>query len=298
MKFCLGTVQFGMKYGINNQKRPDVNESLIILDYAVHNGINAIDTARAYGDAENITGKFIRKKSISRKELFISTKLMPNILDDIPAEKYQDKILSELKEQLDTLGTDYVDVYLLHSSRYAKNPAILDALKVIKKEGLARNVGVSVYEPDEALSCMGHPGMDFMQLPYSVFDHRMSDNGIFETAGNKSFCVASRSAFIQGLITMNENEVPSYLRKAVPILRKLDKLSKNTGLSRIELAIGYVKRQKAISYLVFGVDNIDQLKENIEVFGKDMDDEICRLIDNEFAGIEADIVMPSLWKKD
>ena len=49
---CLGTVQFGMKYGINNrQGQPSMNDSVEMIKYAVDNGIKYIDTARAYGDA-------------------------------------------------------------------------------------------------------------------------------------------------------------------------------------------------------------------------------------------------------
>ena len=50
---CLGTVQFGMKYGINNrQGQPSMNDSVEMIKYAVDNGVKYIDTARAYGDAE------------------------------------------------------------------------------------------------------------------------------------------------------------------------------------------------------------------------------------------------------
>ena len=62
MKFCLGTVQFGMNYGICNQMQPTIDDSVNMLDYATQNGINAIDTAFAYGTAEDVVGKFLKKR--------------------------------------------------------------------------------------------------------------------------------------------------------------------------------------------------------------------------------------------
>ena len=103
--------------------------------------------------------------------------------------------------------------------------------------------------------------------------------------------------FLQGLITLQKEKVPSYLEKAVPFLEKLDKFSKETGKSRIELAIGYVKRETGVSYLVFGVDSQEQLAEDIKIFENDLSEDLYIEIEKEFKGIQEDIVIPSLWKK-
>ena len=58
MELCIGTVQFGMDYGINGKKRTPVSECIACFDYAIQNGIKAIDTAEAYGDAEEILARF------------------------------------------------------------------------------------------------------------------------------------------------------------------------------------------------------------------------------------------------
>ena len=70
-----------------------------------------------------------------------------------------------------------------------------------------------------------------------------------------------------------------------------------TGFSRIDLAIGYIKREKEINHLVFGIRNIEQLQEDINAFNKDIPQEIFDTIDKEFSGIDADLVIPSLWVK-
>lgn len=294
---CLGTVQFGMNYGIKGQKQPDVDQAVEMLDYATQNGIDTIDTANAYGTAEDVVGTFLQRRTVSRDRLFIISKFRPNLLDGVDSDKYYKIMRDNLENTLSRLHTDYLDSYLLHSARYIFNDEIIDTLNRMKQDGLVRRVGVSVYEPEEAKKCIERPNVEFMQLPYSIFDQRMEKAGVFEYAKTDNIQIHSRSAFIQGLILMNEDEVPSFLEKAKPIVRKIDILCRRHGISRISLAMNYVKQQSRISHLVFGVDNIEQLKENIQIYQEDISKNIINDIAKEFRDIEADIVMPSLWKK-
>lgn len=296
MNLRLGTVQFGLDYGINNQKKPSVQDSIAMLDYATQNGISRLDTAFAYGTAESVVGEFLKKKTISREKLNISSKLVPNIMDDVAPENYEAKVLELIRGQLKTLNTDYLDVYLYHSARYVYNEALLSALQTVKKEGLAKKVGVSVYEPDEVKKGIVSDNVEFMQFPYSIFDQRMLASGIFDLPLNGTE-IDTRSAFIQGLIIMSEDKVPSFLTKAKPIVKKIDEVCVKYGVNRVALAMSFVKQQKYISSLVFGVDNMEQLKQDIEFFNKEISSDIVNDIAKEFVGIETDIVMPSLWKK-
>ena len=298
LKLSLGTVQFGLDYGINKKKKPPLNDSVHLLDYAVQNGIDAIDTAAAYGNAEEVVGAFLRKNTVQRDRLFISTKLMPNILDDAAADDYSAVIKSNLEKSLKTLGTDYVDAYLFHSARYAFNEAMLDAMCNVQKCGLAKKVGVSVYEPEEAFACLKSGKVSFMQAPYSVFDHRMRSSGAFKAIAESGVEIDTRSAFLQGLTVMDEDNVPEFLSKAKPMIHKIDNICKSEGLSRAQLSLAYVRKESSISHLVFGVHSLEQLKENISLFGNDISDEVFEYINKEFSDVDADIVIPSLWKKD
>lgn len=300
MELCLGTVQFGMDYGISGQKQPTLEQAIQMLDYATQNGINTIDTANAYGTAEDVVGIFLKRKNIPRDRLWIVSKFRPNLLDDVSEDRYYEIMKHNLENSLERLNLAYLDTYLLHSARYVYNDAIIETLNRLKKEGYARKVGVSVYEPEEAKKCIERTNVDFMQLPYSIFDQRMKNNGVFDLAVNSEDMIQihSRSAFIQGLILMHEDQVPNFLIKARPIVRLIDKLCKRYGISKISLALNYVKKEKAISHLVFGVDNLEQLKEDISIFQEDIPNDIVEAISGEFSNIEADIVMPSLWKKE
>ena len=125
----------------------------------------------------------------------------------------------------------------------------------------------------------------------------MNDEDVF-TEENFSKCsVDVRTAFIKGLIRLDIDEVPEHLAKAKPILKSLDEICAKYGYTRIELAIGYIKRIKGIKHLVFGVRTIEQLQEDIDAFNKKIPEDIFVEIDKKFANIDADIVVPSLWKK-
>ena len=92
MKLCLGTVQFGMPYGLNGKRPPSMADSIAMLNYAVDNGIAAIDTAQAYGNAEDVVGAFMQQTSFKREDLFLSSKMMPNVLENIPHDRYAEEI--------------------------------------------------------------------------------------------------------------------------------------------------------------------------------------------------------------
>ena len=297
MELCLGTVQFGLDYGVFDTPKKDPDYCIQCLDYATQNGISAIDTATAYGTAEEITGRFLERHTIPREKLYISTKHLPNILDEIKPAEYVSTIRKNLQKSLETLHTEYVDSYYFHSSRYAFQPELLEAISVMQKEGLAKMVGVSVYYPDEAMACFADKHIDCVQMPYSIFDHRMKEQGVFEAGQAAGFHMDVRTVFIKGLIRFGAEEVPDHLAKAKPILDRLDKLCEDTGYSRIDIALGYVKRESSIRHLVFGIRTLEQLKEDIDSFSKDIPEDVFAEADKLFADIETDLVVPSLWVK-
>jgi aryl-alcohol dehydrogenase-like predicted oxidoreductase len=298
MNLCLGTVQFGLDYGIAGQKKKPLDYCIDCLDYATQNGVTAIDTAAAYGNAEEIVGAFLQKKTLPRKNLRISSKMLPTALDDCKPEDYYPMIKSHLLGQLKTLHTDYLDAYLLHDARYAMSPGILDALKKVKDEGLALHTGVSVYDPEEAFACMQNGSVDFLQLPFSIFDQRMQKTGVFERAKKNNVVIDSRSAFTQGLIFLDEEQLPPFLKEATPVLQKMKQICAKFHLTREELAFAYVKSEPAISHLVFGIDSKEQLKEGIRYFNADhLPPSQITEIAKEFEGIDINIIKPNLWKK-
>jgi aryl-alcohol dehydrogenase-like predicted oxidoreductase len=275
-----------MDYGIQRAGQPKLPDVLAMLDYAVQNGINAIDTAAAYGTAEEVVGEFFRKHPNVRGKVELISKLSPNAAD----------VRESLLQSLRKLGTDYLDGYLLHNPAHMSDDAIVDAMLRLKQEGLVKSIGASVYTPYEAKKGIER-GLDMLQIPYSVFDQRMDEQGVLNLAQSKSVKLHSRSAFTQGLMLMDEAEIPPHLEKAKPIVRKLAMFCAEYNISRLQLAIAFVGRNENITHLVFGADRLGQVQEIIEAHRQSVAEDVLKEAAHQFARLDEEIVVPSKWGK-
>ena len=296
-KLVLGTVQFGLNYGINNlNSKPTREKSFAMLDYAWENGIRTFDTAYAYGDAEEILGEFIKTRNLG-SEIKIITKLKPNVLAEVPGSEVE-IIRKNLAESLKRLGRGYVDGYLLHTPAYIHEPRVVSALQKLKKSGLAKNIGVSVYEKDDAVYAAGLPEVDYIQIPYSILDQRLDDKVFWGLTKKNKIKVFARTAFLQGLLFMPEEKIPVHLEKAKIYLKEMDEIIGRYSLNRQQAALLFSYCNENIDHVVFGVDNINQLTEDLQIV-KDSPDctECIAELRNKFRNIEKNIIFPSLWKK-
>ncbi len=298
MILCIGTAQFGMAYGIRRQGRPACADCIAMLDYATQNGVTGIDTATAYGNAEEIVGTFIKQNTISREKIELISKLPPNLLDRVTPKEYGNAIKRALVSSLKALGTEYLDAYLLHNAQYVSNDDVLEAFAKCEQEGMVRKAGVSVYTVEEALAGVESPYVNVLQLPYSIFDRRMEDGGIFTAAQKANTTVDIRSVFVQGLILMQEQEIPAFLSDVRTVLHRLDTLCMQHGYSRVQVALQFVKSMSMLNRLVLGVDGLEQLKECITAFHQSIPLDDMKHISSEFSHLDANIISPNLWQKD
>ena len=296
-KLVLGTVQLGLKYGINNQKsKPDRKKSLEMLDSAFKKGIRIFDTAYDYGDAEEILGEFLQNYNFD-KEIKIITKLKPDILSEKGGKAY-DIIARNLKESLKRLKSSCVDGYLFHTPAYVKDNMLVGSLRKLKEQGFVKNIGVSIYEEEDAIYAVNLSWIDYIQIPYSIFDQRLDKTDFFKLAKKNGKKVFARSAFLQGLFFMPEEKIPSHLQNAKVYLEELDKIIAQYNLSRKQAALLFSLKNKNIDYVVFGADDIEQLKENINIAEQNIDCEDCiKELKGKFINIEKNIISPNLWKK-
>lgn len=296
-KLVLGTAQLGLDYGINNKRgKPRRKEAVDILDRALNGGINLFDTAQAYGDAEEILGEWIKSISFKNKISIIS-KLKPHAVAEVSESEIANLIEEEVKKSLLRLKRDYLDGYLLHTPEYIYNGAVWSAMESVKKKGLVRNIGVSVYEEKDALHAVKERKVDYIQIPYSVFDQRFNKIDFFETAKKNNVKVFARSAFLQGLIFMDKNEIPEHLSEARQYLYEFDGVIKKHGFTRAEAALLFSYKNPDIDYVVFGADNTEQLEENLRVVKTQKNFDACMLeLRSKFTDLKKSIIMPSLWK--
>ena len=77
-KLILGTVQFGLNYGIaNSEGKPDLNKVRAILRCAADHGIRILDTAAAYGDSETVIGTVFAEDSALKNHFQVVSKIPP-----------------------------------------------------------------------------------------------------------------------------------------------------------------------------------------------------------------------------
>ncbi len=297
-KLCLGTAQFGMKYGINNKiGKPSESEVFQIMDYAYARGIRAIDTARAYGNSEEVVGRYLSQAGIKRSELTIISKYMPSGLR-IEQNLNELSIKEHLLQSLERLKLDYLDGYLLHTPEEFYEKGVMEDLLKLKKEGLVKKIGVSIYEMSHALDVVQSGIVDAIQVPYNILDQRVDQSELFSIAERNSVTVYARSPFLQGLLTMSVDEVPKELSEVKNYILQLNGLSKKFNLSVIDMCMLFSMVNPSVDFVVFGVDSVDQLKEDIDVMNHDYQFDECRKeINNIFSYIEKSIIFPSLWAK-
>jgi len=144
---CLGCMSFGSAEGwSHSQWAMNEDDSRSMIQHALDLGINFFDTANvyAYGRSEEILGKAL-KDFANRDEVVIATKVFGKMHEGANGSGLSRKaIMSEIDKSLMRLGTDYVDLYIIH--RWDYNTPIeetMEALHDVIKAGKARYIGAS-----------------------------------------------------------------------------------------------------------------------------------------------------------
>jgi spore coat polysaccharide biosynthesis protein SpsF (cytidylyltransferase family)/aryl-alcohol dehydrogenase-like predicted oxidoreductase len=264
----LGTVQFGMNYGITNSGgRVLENESTEIIKCAVTEGVEYLDTASCYGDSETVIGNALLGGW--RNRVKIITKLKPFNPSD-----YKDKagglaVRNSFLTSCLRLNVSKVDVLLFHRHENTKNKYMLDEALSIKSQSLCADIGVSVQSPSELLDVLDNANFTFIQMPYNILDHRWNDAIplIMQAKKQRRLIVHARSALLQGLLCSNKESDWSKagITDSLEIIQWLEASSKrHLKMSISDLCIGFVNSQPWIDSAVIGVLSKDQLYKNLQ----------------------------------
>lgn len=293
-KLCLGTVQFGLKYGINNKTgKPRKEEVFEILDMAIKNGINFFDTATAYGEAEEILGQYIKQKNLGSKINVIS-KLRPQSDQNLEFE-----VQREVKNSLEQLNIDFLQGYLFHDMMEYYNEKKLSETMKLKQKGYIRNIGVSIYDFEVAKNIVKEGIIDYIQIPYNIFDQRAEYTGFFQLAKEKKITVFGRSAFLQGLLLMDQKQIPSNISEAYPYMQEWEMICREFSIDKLSLALLFSYLNKNIKFIVFGVETQEQLIKNISIikdpFLINQAEKAIPTIKKRFMEVEEKVILPFRW---
>ena len=284
-KLCLGTVQFGMDYGIQGNGQPDLSKAIEILTTAYDAGIRTYDTASAYGNAEHVINIFLSQSSIHRKNVRIISKTKSSDL----------QILNDAKSSLKNIGIKYLDGCLLHDADLVFNPNAVQNMRCLKETGMTKEIGVSVYTPEQALKCLDYDFVDIIQVPYNIMDRRLDKCDFFTKAKSLGLEIYVRSVLLQGLLMMNPDQLPTHMKFAESDVRKYQTVCKHNNLGFFEGAVGYVFQHPDIDYLVFGVDNLLQLNDYLNLASNRSRIQISEMFGSMFDNVDEKVIMPNLW---
>ena len=287
-KLSLGTVQFGLDYGISNTKgQPNQEEVNDIIKYVCENGINCFDTAQAYGNSEAVLGKAINNQN----DIFIISKLKSEI--------FINEATSNVSKSLNHLSINCLYGLLLHDSELLynwKNEYTLLVNNLIK-ENKIKYFGVSIYTNEDFELAVDNPSIKFIQIPFNIFDQRAISENWLEKAKQNNKLIFIRSVFLQGLFFMDVNKLPDNLCNAKKYLIKFNEYCYKLNISKSQLALNFVDTVAQDSILLFGCDNIEQAKENIESYNnlELLNTSIIEDIIKDFNNIDENIYNPTKW---
>lgn len=288
MKFVLGTVQFGLEYGINNNRgKPSDEEVKSILDYAYNQGLIFLDTAEAYGDAQQRIGYYHNRV---KHRFNIITKYSSQI--DLPAS-----IVKRVEYNLSTLKVDRLYSYMFHSFDEYKlyYSEFREDLKNMVNGGLIEKIGVSVYTNEEAMQVLDDDSISLIQLPFNLLDNLNKREVVLLRAKERRVEIHTRSVFLQGLFFKELSHLSDSLHSIEPYLKQIRQVKHESNISMQDLALNYVLHQEMISKVLIGVDSLLQLQENIESSNSQIDESIIRKID-EIDVKEIGLLNPVNWK--
>ena len=196
-EISLGTWQVGGKWGspFDNKTADE------LLNAAIDNGVNFIDTADVYenGLSETAVGRVVRSRS---ERIYVATKCGRQINPHVN-EGYQPKVLQKfVEDSLKRVGLETLDLIQLHCppTEVYYRPEIFEMFDRLKDQGKILNLGVSVEKVEEALKAIEYSNVTTVQIIFNLFRQRPSQL-FFSEARKKDIGIIARVPLASGLLT-------------------------------------------------------------------------------------------------
>lgn len=292
-KLSLGTVQFGLNYGISNKiGKPAQEEVNEIINFLEINGINSFDTAKGYGDSEIVLGNYFKNKQNIQK--YIVSKFESQHL-----QLEEKDFLIFIKDSLKKLNINSLFGLLMHNSDFLDKWEKYYSCKVsvLKDQGIIKYFGVSIYSNKEFELALNNKDIDIIQVPFNIMDQRAHSRSWLKKAKENNKLIFIRSIYLQGLLLMNIEDIPKKLEDAKEDIKYIDNIANSLGISRNELCLSFVNTIARDAVILFGCETLEQAKENIKVFNsiKKLDKNIIDKLINRFIDLDEKIYNPTKW---
>ncbi|MBR2694777.1 MAG: aldo/keto reductase [Thermoguttaceae bacterium] len=292
-KMMLGTVQFGLNYGIANKEgQPSLEKVKGILRSAAEFGVNTLDTAAAYGTSEEVLGQALEESGLAERfQIITKIPVFPAEMSEKDAELL---IRESLDRSLERLRRSKLRAVLIHNEQNLSHFSVLER---VCAEGYADGAGVSL-DSHRSLAEFRETVFraKYVQLPSNLVDRRFDE--FIDDAPQRGAFVFTRSACLQGLLLLPADDVPPHLRGILPWREKARGIADCLGISVKELCFRYLISLPGVASIVFGVDNQEQLAENCSYAEKGpLPDGTAVRIRSEIPLLEESLIRPFLWPR-
>ena len=255
-KLALGTVQFGLAYGVASQGGAvALPEATAILEQARALGVDTLDTAVAYGESEGVLGR------LGVEDFAVVSKLpgLPANCAD-PGAWVQE----QLQASLARLVTAQLSGLLLHRPADLLGPqgeGLYRALLAARSSGLTAKIGISIYDPAELDALCACYDFDLVQAPFNILDNRIVNSGWADLLQGRGTELHLRSAFLQGLLLMPAENRPHCFARFAPVWECWEAWLRANGLTPLQACVRAALACPQANKVIVGVDSRTQLLE-------------------------------------
>jgi aryl-alcohol dehydrogenase-like predicted oxidoreductase len=249
-KLGLGTVQFGVAYGVSNTGgQVALPVARAIVERARHSGMRLIDTAPAYGTSEAVVGQLVGHDP----SFIVSTKTVGGGAAALAAG---------LEASAEKLRRRPLEIVLIHDTATLLGPdgtQIWAALRDAKDAGLVSRIGISAYFEQNPRALAERFRPDVMQLPISMLDQRLVCDGSLERLAELGIEIHARSIFLQGLPFLSPAALPPKLAHSAGRLSDIKAEIEANGSTMVEALTGFVIQCRFIAVALVGVTSVGEL---------------------------------------
>jgi aryl-alcohol dehydrogenase-like predicted oxidoreductase len=287
----LGTAQLGLPYGISNRGgQPSEAEAAAILACALESGIGVIDTAPAYGGSEESIGRLLPAGANVR----IVSKTAPLAGGEVSKADLE-TVRRSAERSLGRLRCDRLDALLVHHGSDLGLPGgerLAEELIGLRDAGIATHIGVSVYDREEIDVARKMLPLDVVQFPLNILDQRLMRDGSLAELHEEGVELHARSAFLQGLLLIEPEQLPAHLAGAAEPLHRYHEARLRAGLTPIEAALGFVRDAPGLDVALVGTNSVGELEECAAAMRRGRDSGI------DYASLavdDPDLIDPRRW---
>ena len=245
----LGTVQFGQAYGVSNTAGQVPLDEVRRHAGARRRGAvsRVLDTAANYGQAEEVLAQ-------------CDTSAFRIVSKTVSVKHGVAAVIARARQSVQSLGR--VDVLLVHAVADLKGPdgeELWRALRDLKEQGMVGGIGISAYVADDPVALAERFRPDAMQMPFSLLDQRLLQDGSLARLKDLGVEIHARSLFLQGLLFMATP--PEKLRDAAPLLASVRQHIAAADATPLAAALGFVLSRPEVDVAVVGVTSRHELDE-------------------------------------